>query len=745
MFKNLRKWLGKIDAEASAEEMPIGFYPITTWDATSHSKMEQKERKEKEGHRKAFLFILGLVFVVSLLIYWQSGFTANMAILKSIFSGDLRLWSLRYLIIPNPPSWMEPGGLGDALWAQTGQWIIFAINLSWSISWILMVIISFLAVFLLAHAIRKPTNEGATKSYKRLNYIVKDLSRKGARLWAFLKRVLMVALEGRTLFWAIIIWTFNSGFLLTFVVNFFITYFSYFYYLAGDSFFTVFVWSQIKAIWIITFNLLFNASIGDLIKTFIILYSIIAVIMAYLTYDHNDESIEEFIDKYSGVGNPVSGASGTGKTFTLHALASASQRLARKKVAKWLNNCFFDYNQYINFYNLTEFFNTKKARINNQVQAEELAKEFIAMEGIDAEKAPDRFLGRSPTLGEVIRWYFIGLYFLSKDSRVISNYPGIISDPSAGHKIRNNLFDFLTRRRANIPALVLNENAFKSKTKSKLDTKESAKRKAEILSDFKPAYILESGATIVFTEADKDWFHGFKSALISSKTGDIMAVIRHYLSFDSRDLGRFFYDSQADNGVAMIIRERFDTVLQIDSKFKVRHSHWLAPYIFLFDIYFAIVRFFKKEHDHLNPYKRSALTFFLDKINSSLWIFYRFLCSFDFVKVKLRKFNSKGALLTNDRNKFSFKVNVADVFNNYKSVTYYDAYVDNMRDPSIEKVLINDLPKWDQFNYTLNKKAAEYLHSEFIDSVIYPDGKDHPNNNFYDDFDPGNQDNFWDL
>jgi hypothetical protein len=110
----------------------------------------------------------------------------------------------------------------------------------------------------------------------------------------------------------------------------------------------------------------------------------------------------------------------------------------------------------------------------------------------------------------------------------------------------------------------------------------------------------------------------------------------------------------------------------------------------------------------------------MNKINSALRIFYKYLCSFDYVKVQARRYNAKGELTSSLKNKFTFKINAADGFNTYKSVTYADSYIENMKNPKIKKVLVNNLPSWADFDYKLNACSAQFLHSEFVDSVIYP-------------------------
>lgn len=710
MFKKLRQ---KIEMAASLDEMPIGFYKVTAWDAVV------KKEKKKEG-RKAFFLIVLATFIVTLAIYRGNGIMRNVATLRALFGGDFRLWSIKYLFLPNPPSWMQPGGLSEAIWANGRAWLLFLIDFSWWLSWIIMLAITIALVIFVFHLMRSKSFEGASKRYKLLRYIEKSLARNTSKIQQFFHALKHEIFKSSTLFLVFLIWGINSGYLLRFIYDFLITYCSYFYYLLGDEFLNVFIWSQLKAIWITGFNILFNASIWDLIKWSLLIYTIIAFIMAYVTFDRNTKKLEDFIEDNAGVGVPLKGPSGSGKTFAMNSLASANQRLARKTIRKFIDETRLDYSQEINFYNLQEFFDNVKDLIANQVMAIELADDFITLEGIHRKKAPDRFYGSSPNLEDIIHWYFIGLYFLSKKSRVLTNFPAMITDDAVGEKIRDRVYDYLTRRRKEIPALVLNLNCFKVRSKSRMDDTKSQERKEDLLEDFEPAFIFEAGLTIVVTEADKDWFHAFKSQLVAMKTGDIMAVIRHYLSFNSRSCGRIFYDAQADDGVAMIIRDRFDTVFGIESKFKISHSHWLMPFTWLFEIYFKLVSFFMKEKQETTPYKRTAITFFMNKINSKLRIFYKYLCSFDYVKVQARRYNAKGEVTSSLKNKFTFKINAADGFNTYKSVTYADSYVENMRNPNIKKVLVNDLPSWADFDYKLNAESAQYLHSEFVDSVIYP-------------------------
>lgn len=462
----------------------------------------------------------------------------------------------------------------------------------------------------------------------------------------------------------------------------------------------------------------------NIFVTLFIIYNLIAFIFAYSEFKKNELLQEEFIDGISfGVG--MAGGSGKGKTLTGKTLADASQRSAKKYVIKDNKDTENAYSGLVEFSDLRRFFDKNRNCINDEIDAENYATLFI--KEYDIKQAHiDRFLGNTPDLYEQIKWYFIGLWILKPETKLIqSPIPMIINDPNSSKEIRNTIFDILTQRREDIYSLKLDQNLIKSSLdniESEVDSKgnrvfklKDGVKHDEINLSAHPAL------TVFWPELDKDFPFNERGAILEAKIDKLLGIFRHFTAFKQRTIGHFIYDSQQRDGVANIVRTKFDSVLKIHRQDKGKRSLFLIPYIRYTERKLKLYGKIKDAMVTGAPYKKSFFRIFIEWRARRLNRINDYLHSFDYIDMYVTLMDAGGVNIDDGGKPVKrLRINLANAYFTFPSVVYQDPYKEaKVRFPVVKTV--KNLKSWNTMQ--MNLDDIQDIKSDFLAEVFLGEKK----------------------
>lgn len=483
------------------------------------------------------------------------------------------------------------------------------------------------------------------------------------------------------------------------------------------------LWLHFKAIvyYFVVFLSKFTAF--NIFVTLFIIYNIIAFVFAYKRFFDNELKQEEFVDTLSfGVG--MAGGSGKGKTLTGKTLADAAQRSAKKFVMNDNKDTENAYSALLQFSDARRFFDTHKEYIRDEMDAEKYANRFINDYKIKDVRL-DRFLGQTPTLHEQLKWYFVGLWILKKETKLIqSPIPIIINDPSSSNEVRNTVFDILTLRRTDVYALKLDQNLIKSS----LDNIESTVDKNGVRTfNLKKGVKAEDvnlsahpGTIILWPELDKDFSFVQRTEILEAKIDKLLGIFRHFTAFKQKTIGHFFYDSQQRDGVANIVRTKFDSVLRILRQDKGRRSLFLIPYINYIE---RRIKLFQKILDMMiqgAPYKKSFFRLFIEWRLRRLTRYKDYLHSFDYIDMYVSLVDAGGVLIEDGGKAVKrLRINLSNAYFTFPSVVYQDPYKEAKSHFKVKSV--KNLKSWDSLQ--MNLDDIKDIKSDFLGEVFLGEKK----------------------
>lgn len=674
---------------------------------------EPVESDYEKLKKRIMKIILLVVFFITVIVCGFPAVFANLkAIIKICTFWAWPLWSHDVDII-NIPTWEE---FLNAFIFTDIAWQLFLYQALNSLTLILMIVTSIIMAFYALRWLSNKSNKGSSRIYLWFESKEKKWKTfKAARLDKYLNPIKETIYSKKFLGNLILVILLGNGVLMTFIAEFLIWYLGYYFALFGDYLIAGFYWPQIQALWVIIANFVFSLTATKLVEYALIFYVVMSFFFAYSNYNKNTISQEEFLDKSGGVAIPFSGASGSGKTFTMHALASANVRLVKKKLNRWLFDKEQQYSQYIDFQRLRAFYEVNKGDVRNIVDADKLTDHFIKEYSIDASLSPNTYIGQSPTLRYIIQLSFEALYMINDKRRLVNNYPSVIADrKNADNPIYRTWDEIVSMRYDYSPSKVVDLNFMRVQAQGDDDALEKkGLRKVDV-----EALFVEPGLTIALTEFDKETFHADKTKILAEKTGEFFAQIRHLLSFDNRVLGRLFYDAQVETGVAKVVRGRFDVDYYLQSKFEVKHFILFRPYIAAFDFFYNFLFDEAKDKLKKEPFKKTGFNFISRKVATFINKIYRYLCMFDSVKVKALVRNSSGEKKTETKSSYTFKINVAEAFNTFDSTFLKNSYKERQQRPNVR--LLSDLKDWSDFDFAVSSGTAKELQSRYIDETIFP-------------------------
>lgn len=487
------------------------------------------------------------------------------------------------------------------------------------------------------------------------------------------------------------------------------------------------MWLHFRAIAYYAVVFLSKFTAFNIFITLFILYNIVAFSFAYGEYKKNELLQEQFVDMMSfGVG--MAGGSGKGKTLTGKTLADASQRSAKKFVKKDNEDTESAYSGLVEFSDLRRYFNDNKNEILDEIDAERYANRFIQLYKIKDDHI-DRFLGKTPSVHEQIRWYFVGLWILKKETILIqAPIPMIINDTLTTNEVRNTVFDILTMRREDVYALKLDQNLIKSS----LDNIES-----EVTKEGKRVFRLREGVkaedvnlaahpglTVFWPELDKDFPFNERGAILEGKIDKLLGIFRHFTAFKQRTIGHFIYDSQQRDGVANIVRTKFDSVLKILRQDKGKRSLFLIPYIRYIDKRLNVYLKIKETMIIGAPFKKSFFRIFIEWRIRRLNRISDYLHSFDFVDIHCVLMDASGANIDDGGKPIKrLRINLANAYFTFPSVVYQDPYKEaKVRFPVVKSV--KNLKSWDSMQMQLDD--IQDIRSDFLGEVFLGEKKNEP-------------------
>ena len=455
----------------------------------------------------------------------------------------------------------------------------------------------------------------------------------------------------------------------------------------------------------------------DILLSIIIVYVVVSFVYAYIQYDKNELDQEEMVDKMP-VGVNVVGPTGVGKTRTLQTLASASQRNAKKKIKDYLIDNESAYGRHVDFNVIRFYYNKHKHLLKNSIDCTKLAKQFVDEYKIDCLKI-DRFLGRTPTLHDKLKWHFIGMWLIDKKRLVLSTVPMIINDDDLSDEVRNDVWDLLTRRHEDVFALEFKMTAVK-RTLADLMGKVNEKGQL-IITPFEELqarnkladsnFSLEPGLTLVMPELDKDFHNSERSKIIHDGSDKLFAVIRHFIAFDELSIGHVFFDAQQQDGVANVVRGRFDYILFLN-KAEHKRSLFFVPYILYVKSRLAMWTKIREITNEYSPYKKSFFRVFVAWRADRLTRYLDYLQSFNYIKTTARPSDAQG----NDIGKkdMIINLNLATTFYQYASTQYQAIY--QLAKEQKSTIRYEHLKPWTGLEMTLDD--AVEIESDFVDSII---------------------------
>lgn len=479
------------------------------------------------------------------------------------------------------------------------------------------------------------------------------------------------------------------------------------------------LWLHFKAItyflviWISQFTA-FNIFI-----TLLIFYNVVAFWFAYKEFHKNELKQEEFVNEMSyGVG--LAGGSGKGKTLTGKVLADASHRAVKKYVLEDNKNTEHAYSGLVEFSDVRRYFDKHRDTINDELDAGRLAESFIQEFNIKNGHI-DRFHGATPDLYNQLQWYFIGLWITKKETVLLqAPIPVIINDPLTAGEVRNTIFDILTMRREDVKAKVLDQNIIKSSLdniESELDVnghRHFRLRRGVKAEDVNLA--AHPGLTILWPELDKDFPFNDRSDILEKKVDKILGIFRHFCAFKQKTIGHFIYDSQQRDGVANIIRSKFDSVLKINRQDKGKRSLFLIPYIKYVEKQIRLYSKIKDISVKASPYRKSFFRIFIEWRLRRLTRLNDYFHSFDFIDMHVTLMDSAGLVVDGHGKALKrIRINTANAYFTFPSVVYHEPYKEAKTRFPVKTV--KDLPAWESMEMELSD--IERIKSEFLSDVFY--------------------------
>ena len=194
-------------------------------------------------------------------------------------------------------------------------------------------------------------------------------------------------------------------------------------------------WLHFKAILYFAVVFLSKLTAFNIFATLFLIYNLVAFVYAYKSFRDNELKQEDFVDSLSfGVG--MAGGSGKGKTLTGKTLSDAAQRSAKKFVLKNNKDTENAYSGVVEFSDARHFLKNTRHKILDEIDAEEYSLKFIEEHKIKDDHI-DRFLGQTPSVHEQLKWYFVGMWILKPETKLIqSPIPTIINDPSSSKEVK---------------------------------------------------------------------------------------------------------------------------------------------------------------------------------------------------------------------------------------------------------------------------------------------------------------------
>jgi len=475
------------------------------------------------------------------------------------------------------------------------------------------------------------------------------------------------------------------------------------------------VWTllHIKAILFGFFEFLSSFTVINLLVVAVIIYLIVSFIYAYIEQSNKDKKLEEKL-KEMPHGVDVVGPSGVGKTMLLQAIGSASQRVTKSSIMSWLEDNESAYGRIVDFNLVRKFYADNKSKLRNTIDCEDLNVKFINQFKIDNVQL-DRFMGQTPKLHEKLKWHFIGLWLTDKRRLVVSTIPMIINDKTLSEEVRDNIWDLLTRRHEDVFSLRFNFNSIK-KTINNLMGKVDEFGNLQISAEetglarlkFKEAnFSIEPCMTLVLPELDKDLHNSDRNKIIKDGTDKFLAVLRHFTSFDERSFSHIIFDAQQPDGVANVVRGRFDYILFINSS-KKKRSLFFVPYIMYLTSRINMWTKIRKLSTEYSPYKKSFFRIFIAWRLERLTRWLDYFNSFGHHKI------SATSMETNGENKMTLEVNFATSYYQYKSTQFQDIYQKAKREKATFRY--ENLEPWSGNRFTTDDAIG--LNSKFVDSVF---------------------------
>lgn len=483
------------------------------------------------------------------------------------------------------------------------------------------------------------------------------------------------------------------------------------------------LWLHFKAIMYYLVVLLSKFTAFNIFATLFLIYNLVAFVYAYKSFRDNELKQEEFVDSLSfGVG--IAGGSGKGKTLTGKTLSDASQRSAKKFVLQDNKDTENAYSGLVEFSDARHFFEKNKDKILDEVDAEKYSLKFIEEHKIKDDHI-DRFLGQTPSVHEQLKWYFIGMWILKKETKLIqSPIPTIINDPSSSKEIRNTVFDILTMRREDIFSLKLDQNLVKSSLDNiESEVNERGERSFKLKDGVKPEdanLSAHPGLTVFWPELDKDFPFNERGAILEAKIDKLLGIFRHFTAFKQKTIGHFIYDSQQRDGVANVVRTKFDSVLKILRQDKGKRSIFLILYIKFIEKRLKMYQRIMDLTVEAMPYKKSFFRIFIEWRLRRLTRYRDYLHSFDYIDMYVTLTDAGGVVIDDGGKAVKrLRINLANAYFTFPSVVYQGPYKEAKTRFPVKSV--KHLKSWDSLH--MNLDDIKDIKSDFLGEVFLGEKK----------------------
>lgn len=662
--------------------------------------------------------ILYSIYIIALLVIFRNVFIANYV------DSFLRLFGFKsrwYVYNPNNlpvtpggelPSYPTPDW-DDVPIVTTNYWQMFFNS---AFRFIIIIVVAWVLYKIILWIIKRydyKSTKQTTLFYKVYTDTIKtrlDLVVNQVKTFGF--EMLQLILDKKNTITMGILVFIISGWMPVIIVGLFQSMWDLFVLLPGT-------WTSlhIKAIVFGLYKFISSFNAVNILVIVAIIYIITSFIFAYMFYDKNEIQQEELVDQMP-VGVNVVGRSGAGKTRTLQTLASASQRNAKKKIKKYLEDNESAFGRIVDFNVVRYYYNKNKSKLKNSIDCENLAMDFIKEHQIDCIQV-DRFLGQTPNIHVKLKWHFVGMWLIDKRKLVLSTLPMIINDNSMSDEVRNDVWDLLTRRHEDSFALKFNLNAVKRTMKNlmgKVDQfnnlvitpqEELDARKSFAESNFS----LEPGITLVLPELDKDFHNSERKKIILDGSDKLFAVIRHFIAFDSLSIGHVFFDAQQQDGVANVVRGRFDYMLYL-TKATQKRSLFFVPYIIYLESRIKMWSKIRELTNEYSPFKKSFFRIFVAWRLQRLTRLLDYFQSFSYIQTKARPSDSTGDGI--GEKEITINLNLATTFYQYASTQYQSIYQTAKRNKASFRY--EHLKTWTGLEMSI--QDAVEIHSDFVDSII---------------------------